>query len=221
MSIEVKVCGLTSLADARYCAGAGADYLGFVFHEESPRHVTPPAVKEIAEWLHGPEIVGVFVDRPADHVNEIAREAGLTMVQLHGNETPATCREIDLPIIKALRVRKDDTAAALAEQMDAYDGLVRLFLLDTYHPDQHGGTGESFDWKIAAELSSQYPIMLSGGIDAANVGEAVRTVRPLAVDLSSSVESAPGVKDFDLLSHFFDAFESLRRENPAYSSETT
>lgn len=221
MPIEVKICGLTSLADARYCAGAGADYLGFVFHEASPRNVVPAVVKEIAEWLHGPEIVGVFVDRSPDDVNAIAAEAGLTMAQLHGDESPEACEEIDLPVIKAFRVRESDTATSLAERFDAYAGAVRAFLLDTYHPDQPGGTGTSFDWSIAAELASEYPIILSGGINAANVSKAVRSVLPLAVDLSSSVESAPGVKDFDLLSIFFDAFESLRRENPAYLPETT
>lgn len=217
MPTQVKICGLTTLADARYCAGAGADFLGFIFHPSSPRYVEPATVREIAEWLHGPEIVGVFVDQSADDVNAMADAAGLTMVQLHGDETPATCAAITRPVIKALRVSADDTADALAARMRSFGDGVELFLLDTFATSAPGGTGESFDWDVAEPLAAEFPLLLSGGVRRENVRMAIERVRPFGVDLSSGVESSPGQKDFDLLADFFDVFDELRDVHPAFS----
>lgn len=214
MSTKLKICGLTTLADARYCAGAGVDYLGFIFHPPSPRAVQPQLVRSIADWIHGPEIVGVFVDETPERVAGAAAEAGLTMVQLHGSETPEDCGRIELPIIKAFRVSAEDDASAVRERMFPYEDVVDFFLLDTYHPAAAGGTGQVFDWDVAARLAGDFPLFLSGGIDAANVRQAVEQVRPLAVDLSSGVESSPGVKDFDRLAELLDVFDQLRAAEP-------
>ncbi|MFW5972805.1 MAG: phosphoribosylanthranilate isomerase [Bacteroidota bacterium] len=216
MSIRIKICGLTSLADARYCAGAGADYLGFVFYESSPRSVSSDVVREIASWVHGPEIVGVFVDERPDVINRIAEEAQLTMVQLHGDESVETCRAIERPVIKAFRVRERDTADSLSGQMARYSDDVTHFLLDTFRSDQPGGTGRTFDWTVAAELARVFPVILSGGLNRHNVRTAIESVRPAGVDVSSGVESSPGVKDFDRLGEFFDAFNEARSIEPAY-----
>ncbi len=217
MPIKLKICGLTSLADARFCAGAGADFLGFVFHPDSPRHIEPARVREIADWLHGPEITGVFVDVSPETVNHVASEAGLTYVQLHGDESPDDCTAIDLPVIKAIRIGADDDGASVRRRMEAYRGRVDYFLLDTHHPELPGGTGETFDWSIAAGLSADFPILLAGGLRPENIVEAIETVNPIGIDLSSGIESAPGVKDFDLLGDLFDAFDAVRDAQPAYN----
>lgn len=207
---RVKICGITTLEDARYCAAAGADYLGFIQYPESPRFVEPALAREIIEWVYGPEAVAVFVNAGADDVNRTAEAAGFALVQLHGDEPPALCAEVERPVIKALRVRPGETADALRSRMEPYAGTVGFFLLDTHRAGQWGGTGRRFDWEIARTLAADYPIFLAGGIGPGNVAEAVRTVQPYAVDLSSSVEAEPGVKDFDKLSAFFDAFRAVQ-----------
>lgn len=211
MSIKLKICGITELADARYCAAAGADYLGFVQYAPSPRYVAPEMVRQIVEWLYGPEPVGVFVDAPADEVNRTADAAGFTLVQLHGSEPPALCAQIDRPVIKALAVGPDTTPEALRRQMEAYAPHVAYFLLDTQQAGLPGGTGEVFDWEKARSLTADFPLFLAGGLGVHNVEEAVRTLRPFGVDLSSSVEAAPGRKDFDKLAAFFERFDAVRR----------
>jgi phosphoribosylanthranilate isomerase len=207
---RVKICGITTLEDARYCAAAGADYLGFIQYPGSPRFVEPALAREIIEWVYGPETVAVFVNAGADEVNRTADAAGFSIVQLHGDELPALCAEIDRTLIKALRIRPGETADAVRSRLDPYAGIADFFLLDTHHAGQWGGTGRRFDWEIARALAADFPIFLAGGIDAGNVADAVRTVQPYAVDLSSSVEAEPGVKDFDKLSAFFDAFRDIQ-----------
>ncbi len=212
----VKICGITRLEDARFCAGAGADLIGFVQHPESPRYLEPQKVREMLQWLYGPEPVGVFVNRDAAVVNEAVETAGFQWAQLHGTESPETCAAVSVPVIKAFRVMHDASAEQLYALMDPYRDVARLFLLDTHHTSLWGGTGESFNWRLARELSTEFPLIVSGGIGPDNVAEALSTVRPVGVDLSSSVESAPGVKDFDRLTAFFDAFNSAadQLENP-------
>jgi phosphoribosylanthranilate isomerase len=218
MAVLLKTCGLTSLADARYCAGAGVDMLGFIFYEESPRAVTSTTVKEIAGWIHGPEIVGVFVDEATDVIESTASSAGLTMVQLHGDESPEQCAEISLPVIKAFRVQKDESPEALHTRIQPYLSVARYILLDTYVDGQPGGTGRTFDWSIATRLASEVPLLLSGGLNPGNVQQAVSTVRPLGVDLSSGIEMRPGVKDFDLIADVVDAFADVRETEPAFQN---
>jgi phosphoribosylanthranilate isomerase len=214
MDFLVKICGITNLADARYCAGAGADMLGFIQHKESPRYVTPGTVQEINDWLYGPEMVGVFVNESADTVNRIADEAGFTMVQLHGTESVETCQAIERPVIKAFPVVHDAASDHLRPLIAPYRDVVDYVLLDTASSSVWGGTGESFNWRLVRELTDEFPVLLAGGIGADNVAEAVNTMQPRGIDLASSVEQAPGRKDFDKLADLFDAVDALRAEQP-------
>jgi phosphoribosylanthranilate isomerase len=208
MATKLKVCGITDLADARFLAGEGVDYLGFIQHEESPRYIAPEKVGEMLEWLYGPKPVGVFVNKSARFVNDAAETAGFELVQLHGTESPATCAEIDRPVIKAIRVRHDAASDQLRALMEPYAEVVDYFLLDTHNSSTWGGTGESFNWRMARDLAGDFPIFLAGGIDADNVERAIHTMRPYAIDLSSSLESAPGQKSFDKIEAFLDAFNA-------------
>ena len=212
MDIKLKICGITNLADARFCAAAGADYLGFVQYEGSPRHVAPGDASEIIAWMYGPKAVGVYVNAPVEEVNRTAEAAGFDLVQLHGVEPPEVCAAVERPVVKALHVAPGTTVDDLRRLMDRYAPHVEAFLLDTKRSDAWGGTGERFDWRIARALAGDYRLFLAGGLDAENVAEAVRTVRPYAVDLSSSLEYEPGRKDFDRISAFFTAFDALRSE---------
>ncbi len=198
MPLRVKICGITNLEDARFCAGAGADFRGFIQYPGSPRYVAP-------------EAVGVFVDEDADAVNRICAEAGLAMAQLHGDEPPEVCAAVARPVIKALRVAPADTADDLRRRMDRYRDDAAYFLLDTHHAGLWGGTGQPFDWRQARDLSADFPILLAGGLDADNLPAAVGAVQPAGVDLSSSLEAHPGKKDFDKVSAFFDVFNALRQ----------
>ncbi len=202
---NVKICGITNLADARFCAGAGAHYLGFIQYEGSPRYVEPKLAKGIIEWVYGAQSVGVFVNEDADFVNHRADEVGFAWVQLHGDEPPYVCEGIDPPVIKAIRVEAGQTADELRDLMSTYAPYVEAFLLDTHKAGLYGGTGERFDWRIAADLAQDHKLFLAGGIGPDNVVEAIETVRPFAVDLSSSLEERPGVKDFDKVAAFFEA----------------
>jgi phosphoribosylanthranilate isomerase len=212
MPIKAKICGITSLEDARFAAGAGADFLGFIQYAGSPRYITPQAAKAIIDWVYGSESVGVFVNENIDTINQVAETAGFDLVQLHGDESPEVCAAVAPPVIKAFRVAPEDTAETLHARMEPYRPHVAYFLLDTHHADLWGGTGKSFDWQQTRTLTADFPILLAGGINADNVMQAVRTVQPLGVDLSSSVEEAPGRKDFDKLTAFFDVFNALRED---------
>lgn len=214
MPLKLKICGITRLEDARYCAAAGADYLGFIQYEGSPRYVAPEQAREIIDWVYGPEAVGVFVNEPPEQVNRAAEAAGFALVQLHGDEPPEVCAAVERPVIKAVRVRPGDTADALRERMEAYRAHVALFLLDTHADEAWGGTGRRLDWDLARDLARVFPLLLAGGIGAENVEEAVRTVQPYGVDLSSSVEEAPGIKSFDRLADFFDRYHELSEMSP-------
>ncbi|MEM6327114.1 MAG: phosphoribosylanthranilate isomerase [Bacteroidota bacterium] len=208
---RVKICGITRLEDARYCAAAGADYLGFIQHRDSPRYVEPRTAKEIMEWSVGPEAVGVFVNREAQDVIDTCAAGGFALAQLHGHETPETCaavREAGVPVIKSVQVVSDAAAEQILAIAEPYREAVDFLLLDTHHTSLWGGTGESFNWRLARQVSRAFPTFLAGGISAENVVEAIDTMRPFAVDLSSSLEESPGIKDFDKLADFFDAFRA-------------
>jgi phosphoribosylanthranilate isomerase len=217
MATKLKVCGITELEDARYLAPLGVDYLGFIQHEESPRYAPPALAAEILEWVHGPTPVGVFVNDSADAINAAVDEAGFEMAQLHGEEAPAVVEAVDVPVIKAVRVRHDASSDQLRAVFERYHNVVDYFLLDTHHSSTWGGTGESFNWRVARDLSSEYPIFLAGGIDADNVERAVMTMRPFAIDLSSSLEDDPGQKSFGKIDAFMDAF---RAANDQLEDET-
>jgi len=201
MSTVVKICGITNATDALAAVGSGADALGLMFYEGSPRHVTVKAAAEIARQLPPFVIkVGVFVNAPEDAVLRAVGECGLNIVQFHGDETPEYCGLFPVMTIKAFRVRDAGSLKALVDyQTDA-------FLLDAHTPDKLGGTGATFNWDLAIEAQKLgRPIFLAGGLTPENVAEAVRRVRPYAVDVSSGVEESPGKKDHQKVAAFIKA----------------
>jgi phosphoribosylanthranilate isomerase len=201
MMVKVKVCGITNIADALAAAEHGVEMLGFVF-AESPRRISPEQavliVNEIPSFIAK---VGVFVNEKEETVREIAEVCALDALQFHGSETPEYCRAFGVTAIKAFRVK--DEASLL--------GLTRYgegpFLMDTFIKNTSGGTGETFDWGLAVASARSHRIILSGGLRPDNVGMAIRRVQPFAVDVSSGVEAAPGIKDAKKLRAFMTAVQ--------------
>lgn len=191
MSVIVKICGITNVADATAAAEAGADALGFVFWKKSPRSVALEAAAAIVRVLP-PHIVkvGVFVNAPEDLVLSAMTRCGLNLLQFHGDESPAYCLLFGALSMKAFRVRDRTSLQTMT------DYATHAWLLDAYAPGAPGGTGECFNWDLAVEARQLgRPIFLAGGLTAENVAQAVARVRPYGVDVSSGVEAAPGRKD--------------------------
>ncbi|WP_041969974.1 phosphoribosylanthranilate isomerase [Geobacter sp. OR-1] len=202
--VRVKICGITRLEDALVAVAAGADSLGFVFYEKSPRNVSPQkAAAIIAQLPPFVQTVGLFVDADSERVNWVADFCGLDLVQLQGDETPDYCPEIKRRVIKAFRVKDAATLATLSRYQ------VAGYLLDAWSPDAHGGTGKSFDWSLARELSGSRSIILAGGLTPENVRDALDIVHPYAVDVSSGVEAAPGRKDPEKIRAFIRAAKGI------------
>ncbi|MGM0546836.1 MAG: phosphoribosylanthranilate isomerase [Bacteroidota bacterium] len=206
---KVKVCGITSLEDARFVSGALAHYMGFVFYEDSPRAVTPAKAGAIINWLHGPKCVGVFVNQPLDDVNMIARQTGIDYVQLHGDENPDYCALVEKPVIKAIHVENGDTAEDLNKRIEPYLNHIEYLLFDTKVDGKWGGTGRAFDWSILDEVAGSVPYFLAGGLNPDNIREACKQVHPFAVDVSSGLESEPGTKDFDKVDAFMEEMRDI------------
>jgi len=205
MSVRVKICGITSAEDALAAVDAGADALGFMFYETSPRAVTPRQVSEILRDLP-PFVarVGVFVNPAADQVRSTMVETGIDTLQFHGEETPEFCRRFGLRAIKAFRVRDAQSLQPLA------DFRSEAWLLDSFVDGKHGGTGAIFNWDLAAQAVKQGArVILAGGLTPENVADAVRQVRPYAVDVSSGVEFAPGRKDIAKVRAFIAAAKAV------------
>jgi phosphoribosylanthranilate isomerase len=207
---KLKICGITTLEDARFAAGAMADYLGFVFASPSPRCIQPREAAEISGWIEGPVKVGVFVNQSVDEVNRIAERVGLDLVQLHGEESVAYAEKLQSPVIKVFRIRQEADLPEIQRMMDEWITVAEYYLFDTKSDKMHGGTGESWNWSLIQKLMPKKPFFVAGGISAENVRDAVQATRPFAVDLSSSVEESPGVKDFDRMQHFFEMWNELR-----------
>jgi phosphoribosylanthranilate isomerase len=201
MTTRVKICGVTSVADALQAAEAGADMIGLNFYEGSPRHVAFEPAAEIAHSLPPFVLrVGVFVNPDEALVTRAIADCGLTILQFHGDETSDFCTQFGLMSLKAIRVRDAESLAQLAEYHT--DG----FLLDACSAAGLGGTGEKFNWDLAVEARKfGKPIFLAGGLTPENVAAAVRQVRPFGVDVSSGVELAPGKKDAAKVRAFIDA----------------
>lgn len=206
---RIKICGITNLEDARFAAGALVDYLGFIFYEKSPRYIEPGEAGAIINWLEGPEKVGVFVNQPLDDVNRIAKETGLDYVQLHGEESLEYCELIDKPIIKVIHIQEETVPYLLKHQIEQYAEVAEFLLFDTKIDGLWGGTGKTFDWEMLNEAVIEIPFFLSGGLNADNIKEAVRSVHPYAVDVSSSLEAEPGLKDFTKVEAFMDEMRAL------------
>jgi len=201
---RIKFCGVTALDDAELAVAAGAWAIGLIFWPRSPRRCDPDAAAEIAAAVkRRVEVAGVFVNATLDHIGETAEATGVTMLQLHGDEGPAYCaeaaRRTGCKVIKAMRVRSGADVQALASFHTDYH------LLDSYTAGVPGGTGETFAWEIARAHRGPVPVILSGGLDPGNVGEAIADVRPFAVDVASGVERAPGRKDPEKLRAFATA----------------
>jgi phosphoribosylanthranilate isomerase len=205
MPVKVKICGITNLPDAMAAAEAGADALGFVFYDQSPRRISVEAAAALIRQLP-PFVmkVGVFVNAPEDQVVQAIRGCGLNLLQFHGDEAPEYCLQFGLMSMKALRVRDAASLQALRDyRTDAW-------LLDAYSPGKPGGTGETFNWDLVLEARDWgRPIFLAGGLTPENVAEAVRHARPYGVDVSSGVEAAAGRKDHAKVKAFIQAAKSV------------
>ncbi|MCU0608225.1 MAG: phosphoribosylanthranilate isomerase [Chitinispirillaceae bacterium] len=191
MQVRIKICGITRYEDAKMAAGLGADALGFIFSKKSPRYIAPEEASLIIRQLP-PFIsrVGVFVDEEIDTVIAIARLTGIDTIQLHGTESPRYCSKLPLPVIKAFSIAADTDLCLLEQYHTA--GL----LLDTWDSGRRGGTGKTFDWTIARTACTKFGrVILSGGLNPANLAEALTTVVPYGVDLNSGVEIRPGIKN--------------------------
>ena len=207
---RIKICGVTRPADARRAADLGAWAIGMVFWPDSPRMCAIEAAEAIGAELHRRlEIAGVFVNATLDEVAQAADRCGLTLLQLHGEEGPAYCREAarrtGCKVMKAVRVR---TAADIHNLQPFHTDF---HLLDAYSPRTPGGTGETFNWELVRMHESEPRVVLSGGITPDNVGEAIATARPFAVDSASGTEAAPGRKDHAKVKAFFRAVEAADR----------
>ncbi len=192
----IKICGITNIEDALEAYSMGVDALGFVF-APSPRRIEPVVARDIIRHL--PERVlkvGIFVDQDLPEVERIAVECALSAVQLHGNESPEYCRELSLPVIKAIRVIGFESLKEMEKYREA------TLLLDTFSSLRRGGTGVAFPWAIAERARESRAFILSGGLNPKNVGRAIRMVRPFGVDVSSGVESNPGKKDLSKMAEF-------------------
>lgn len=214
--MKIKICGITRLEDAAIARDAGVDFLGFILYERSPRYVESGRVREIVRELRAssrcPILIGVFVNKSAASVASLLNQCGLDLAQLSGEEAPAAITNPSSPIygrsFKGIRPQTSSEARSDAELYlppnPAEDQP--YLLLDAYHPTLRGGTGKQADWQIATELSHHIPrLMLAGGLNASNVGTAIKTVQPFAVDTASGVEDSPGIKDPEQIRAFIQA----------------
>ncbi|MCK5476792.1 MAG: phosphoribosylanthranilate isomerase [Candidatus Aenigmarchaeota archaeon] len=197
---KIKICGMTNKEDAKKAVDFGADALGFIFYEKSPRHISVEKAKQIIKIL--PPFVakiGVFVDEDEKKVRQIQSYCGLTALQFHGNETIEYCSGFR-NVIKSICVAE----RLSVEQTKKYEHCVCAFLFDTYSANKKGGTGQAFDWNLLKEIKTKKPVILAGGIKAENVDMAISTVKPYAIDSASSTESEPGKKDYDKMKKLID-----------------
>lgn len=196
----IKICGIKKIEDALLAASAGADILGFIFYPKSPRYVLPPEAKKIIQSL--PKCIlttGVFINYPIEEIKQIVDLCGLDLIQLHGEETPQYAEKLrkmlkGKKIIKAFRIKNEKDL----NKINSFFKPIRTIdyvLLDTYVKNIPGGTGKTFDWKIAAEAGRSYRIILSGGLNDKNIEYAIRTVNPAIIDVASGVERKDGSKD--------------------------
>jgi phosphoribosylanthranilate isomerase len=193
-----KVCGLTRLTDALHAVKHGATAAGFVFGPKSPRFIAPELAAGIIRELPGTVIaVGVFVNQPIDEITRIAAQTGIAAIQLHGDEPPAYAPALPWPVLRATAI--EDVNGSLTDWPPD-----TLLLLDVHDPVRRGGTGRTIDWSRAAGIAAGRRIVLAGGLTPDNVGAAIDAVRPYGVDVSSGVEEAPGVKNFDKVARFLE-----------------
>ena len=207
-NIQVKICGITTVANAETAGVAKADAIGFNFYAKSKRYVEPETAAKIAQSVGGEvAFVGVFVNALVDEIISISKTVSLTHVQLHGDEQPeivARIREAlpDVKIVRAVRIMDNDIDAAQSEINRWQTAGIDLILLDAGSLEAYGGTGEQLDWAKLEKLSFDVPWLLAGGLGPENVAEAIRIAKPMGVDVASGVESAPGLKDAERVNEF-------------------
>lgn len=214
MRPDIKICGLKTEEAVRRAVDRGATHIGFIFFEKSPRNIEPDIAGKLADAVRGTtKVVAVTVDADNDDLDEIIALLKPDILQLHGSETPDRVLTIKaiygLPVMKALSVRDADDLA----RVEPYIGIVDRFLFDAKPPkgsDLPGGNGVSFDWTLMHSLDESVNYMLSGGLNKDNVAEALAITRAPGIDISSGVESSPGVKDLDMIDAFFDAVKKAR-----------
>lgn len=219
-NLDIKICGLKTREAVQRAVDLGASHIGFIFFEKSPRNIEPADAAELAELARGrAKIVAVTVNADNDHLDEIVAILRPDILQLHGGESPERVLTIKavygLPVMKAFSVRE----AADLEKIDGYVGIADRFLFDAKPPvgsDLPGGNGVSFDWTLMHALDGGLDYMLSGGLNKDNVGEAIAVTRAPGIDISSGVESAPGVKDIEKMEAFFAAVR--RATDPAVAA---
>ena len=201
---KIKICGFTNADNAREAAFAGVDAIGLVFYEKSPRNVDINSAREIVAALP-PFVnrVGLFVNANPSFIDEVLCEVPLDTLQFHGDEGVIDCTQYQMPFIKSVRVSLDTNVTQIADDFSQASAL----LLDSYNSHAYGGTGEVFDWSLAC-VEIKLPVILAGGLNSDNVAEAIKQVRPYAVDTSSGVESEPGVKDVDKIRAFIRQIHS-------------
>ncbi len=195
--VRVKICGITNIEDALHATACGADALGLVFYAKSPRAVSPELGRTIVASL--PPLVstvGLFVNEAPEKIRAVVDYCGLDVIQLHGDEGPDRCSYSPRRVLKALRVKGEQSLVGLDEY------LVSALVLDAWRPESYGGTGHLCDWQLAQQVAARRRVILAGGLTPDNVAEAIRQVRPYGVDVSSGVESAPGRKDPDRVASF-------------------
>jgi phosphoribosylanthranilate isomerase len=201
--VIVKICGITRAEDARLAASLGATAIGFIFWPSSPRAISPLRARAIVDALPASvTTVGVFVNAGRDEIEAAADEANLQAVQLHGDETPDLARSLSRRVIKAITLAGD-----IDERVNEWPGT--MLLLDAHDAAKRGGTGRVIDWDRAAAIARAHDIILAGGLGPANVADAVARVRPAGIDVSSGVESSPGIKDPGKLRALFDALAGM------------
>ncbi len=207
--MKVKICGITNKDDAIWALNYGADYIGLNFWKESKRHVSAATASAWVQQLPKfAALIGVFVNPTADEVLHVLQKINLKGIQLHGDETPAQIAALKVElegaghkvfVIKALRVKDVESLAAV----DTYKDVVEYLMLDSYHPDQVGGTGERFDWSLATKAKAAgKPVFLAGGLNPENVKDAIKKTQPFAVDVASGVEKSPKKKDLEKMKEF-------------------
>ena len=203
--IPVKICGITSLDDAEMVVNYGASAIGMIFYKESPRYIDPEKIKE---WISAiPEKVkkvGVFVNEKRKNIKAIVEELDLDYIQLHGDESPEYCDQMIKPVIKAFRIGTSFNPAVIN------NFHVYAFLFDTYQKGKLGGTGKSFNLDLIADLKTDTPIILSGGLNSENINQVIKTVQPSAIDVNSGVESDWGEKDKLKVEKLFNTIKDIK-----------
>ncbi|MET3777003.1 phosphoribosylanthranilate isomerase [Rhizobium alvei] len=215
MTLDIKICGLTTVESVERAVSLGATHVGFIFFAKSPRHIEPADAGRIADHVRGrAKIVSVSVNATNDDLDEIIDGLSPDILQLHGSESAERVLTVKavtgLEIWKALSIGDADDL----KRIDAYEGIANRFLFDAKpprHSELPGGNGVSFDWSLLDGLDERIDYLLSGGLNKDNVGEALAAIRPAGIDVSSGVESAPGVKDLQMMEEFFAAVRRARQ----------